>query len=51
MNMFVLRTLIPHVSLATIYRGVMPFMWADVIRLAILVAFPIISLLLPGFMK
>jgi hypothetical protein len=29
----------------------MPFMWADVIRLAILVAFPAISLLLPGFMK
>jgi hypothetical protein len=29
----------------------MPFMWADVIRLTILVAFPVISLLLPGFMK
>jgi TRAP-type mannitol/chloroaromatic compound transport system permease large subunit len=51
MNMFVLRTLIPHVSIAIIYRGVMPFMWADVIRLSILVAFPVISLLLPGFMK
>jgi tripartite ATP-independent transporter DctM subunit len=51
MNMFVLRTLIPHVSISTIYRGVMPFMWADVIRLAILVAFPAISLFLPGFMK
>jgi TRAP-type C4-dicarboxylate transport system permease large subunit len=51
MNMFVLRTLIPHVSLATIYRGVMPFMWADVIRLSILVAFPAISLFLPGFMR
>jgi len=51
MNMFVLRTLIPHVSIATIYRGVMPFMWADVIRLTLLVAFPAISLLLPGFMK
>ena len=51
MNMFVLRTLIPHVSISTIYRGVMPFMWADVIRLSILVAFPAISLFLPGFMK
>ena len=29
----------------------MPFMWADVIRLTILVAFPVISLYLPGFMK
>ena len=51
MNMFVLRMLIPHVSISTIYRGVMPFMWADVIRLTILVAFPAISLFLPGFMK
>jgi tripartite ATP-independent transporter DctM subunit len=51
MNMFVLRALIPHVQMSTIYRGVMPFMWADVIRLAILVAFPSISLLLPGLMK
>jgi TRAP-type C4-dicarboxylate transport system permease large subunit len=30
---------------------VMPFMWADVIRLAILVAFPIISLWLPSLMR
>jgi TRAP-type C4-dicarboxylate transport system permease large subunit len=29
----------------------MPFMWADVIRLAILVAFPIISLWLPSLMR
>jgi hypothetical protein len=29
----------------------MPFMWADVVRLAILVAFPIISLWLPSLMR
>jgi TRAP-type C4-dicarboxylate transport system permease large subunit len=29
----------------------MPFMWADVIRLAILVAFPVISLWLPSLMR
>jgi C4-dicarboxylate transporter, DctM subunit len=51
MNMFVLKTLLPHVSTGTVFRGVMPFMWADVIRLAILVAFPIISLWLPSFMR
>jgi tripartite ATP-independent transporter DctM subunit len=51
MNMFVLKTLLPQVSTGTVFRGVMPFMWADVIRLAILVAFPIISLWLPGMMK
>jgi C4-dicarboxylate transporter, DctM subunit len=51
MNMFVLKTLLPHVSTGTVFRGVMPFMWADVIRLAILVAFPIISLWLPRMMR
>ncbi len=51
MNMFVLRTLLPEVSTGTIFSGVMPFMWADVVRLAILVAFPWISLWLPSLMR
>jgi TRAP-type mannitol/chloroaromatic compound transport system permease large subunit len=51
MNMFVLRTLLPQVSTGTVFSGVLPFMWADVIRLAILVAFPIISLWLPSMMR
>src|SRR5438034_9523727 len=51
MNMFVRRTLIPEVSTATVFSGVLPFMWADVVRLAILVAFPILSLWLPSFMR
>ena len=48
MNLFVLRTLLPHVSTMTLYRGVTPFVVADVIRLAILIAFPVISTWLPG---
>ena len=51
MNMFVLKTLLPEVSTGTVFSGVMPFMWADVIRLAILVAFPAISLWLPSLMR
>src|SRR5580765_3386717 len=51
MNMFVLKTLLPEVSTGTVFSGVLPFMWADVIRLAILVAFPIISLWLPSMMR
>ena len=51
MNMFVLKTLLPEVPTGTVFRGVMPFMWADVVRLAILVAFPIISLWLPSLMR
>jgi tripartite ATP-independent transporter DctM subunit len=51
MNMFVLRTLLPEVPTGTVFRGVMPFVWADVVRLAILVAFPAISLWLPRMMR
>jgi tripartite ATP-independent transporter DctM subunit len=48
MNIFVLRTLIPSISTGTVFRGVTPFVVADVVRLAILVAFPAISLYLPN---
>jgi C4-dicarboxylate transporter DctM subunit len=51
MNMFVLKTLLPEVSTGTIFSGVLPFMWADVVRLAILVAFPWLSLWLPSLMR
>lgn len=51
MNMFVVRSLLPNVSTATIFRGVMPFVVADIVRLAILVAFPAISLWLPQLLK
>src|SRR5256885_1809899 len=51
MNLFVLNTLLPQVPTRTIFRGVLPFMAADCIRLAILVAFPVISTYLPGMMK
>lgn len=47
MNIFVLRTLLPNVSISTIFRGVTPFLVADIIRLAILVAFPALSLYIP----
>jgi TRAP-type C4-dicarboxylate transport system permease large subunit len=47
MNIFVLRSLIPAVSTATLFRGVLPFVVADCVRLAILVAFPVLSTWLP----
>ena len=51
MNLFVLNTLLPQVGTNTIFRGVLPFMTIDCVRLAILVAFPIISTFLPSLMK
>ncbi len=47
MNIFVLRSLLPDVSTGTIFRGVMPFVVADCVRLAILIAFPALSTWLP----
>jgi TRAP-type C4-dicarboxylate transport system permease large subunit len=51
MNLFVLNTLLPQVPTRTIFRGVLPFMAVDCVRLAILIAFPILSLWLPGHMR
>ncbi len=50
MNVFVIKSVLPDTSFSTIYRGVSPFIVTDVIRLAILVAFPAISLWLPATM-
>jgi C4-dicarboxylate transporter DctM subunit len=51
MNLFVLNTLLPQVQTRTIFLGVLPFMAADCLRLAILVAFPPIVLYLPNLMR
>ncbi len=51
MNVFVLRSLLRDVSTGRIFAGVMPFIAADVVRLAVLVLFPAISLFLPSFVR
>ena len=51
MNLFVILAMLKSVSTRTLYRGIIPFCIADVIRLIILIAFPTISLWLPSFMK
>ncbi len=50
LNLFVLSSLLPDVKLTTIYKGVWPFVVADIVRLGILIAFPVISLWLPRLM-
>ena len=51
MNMFVLNALLPGVGLGAIYRGCWPFVFVLVVMLALLVAFPQLSLWLPSLMK
>jgi TRAP-type C4-dicarboxylate transport system permease large subunit len=35
----------------TVFRGVFPFIYADIVRVTILVLFPAISLFLPSLMR
>lgn len=51
MNVFVLRSVLPEVSTGTIFRGVMPFFVMDIVRIAVLAAFPIIAIWLPSHMR
>lgn len=44
MNVFVLRSVLPDISLATIFRGVMVFWVADIVRLGLIVGLPVLSL-------
>jgi tripartite ATP-independent transporter DctM subunit len=46
-NLFMMKSLVPDVPLTTIYRGVMPFVAADTIKLVLLIAFPVLALWLP----
>ena len=50
MIVFVIKSVIQDVTFATIFRGVLPFIVTDLIRLIILIAFPIIALFLPSRM-
>lgn len=49
-NVFVINSIARDVSLARIYKGTMPFIAVDVLRLVLLCAFPAISLWLPGLL-
>ena len=51
LNVFVLKGIVRDIPLATIYRGVMPILAADFVRLAIIVAFPGLTLWLPSVLK
>ena len=50
MNVFVIKTVVKDVDFTTIFYGVIPFVITDIIRLAILIAFPVLALYLPSHM-
>jgi TRAP-type C4-dicarboxylate transport system permease large subunit len=47
MNLFVIRAEQPDIAITTLYRGVLPFLSAGVVLIALLIAFPEIALWLP----
>jgi tripartite ATP-independent transporter DctM subunit len=51
MNIFVVKNLLGHISIGTVFRGVTPFTIALCVLLALIVAFPEIATWLPSYMK
>jgi tripartite ATP-independent transporter DctM subunit len=51
LNVFVLKATLPDIKSGVIFRGVAPFIAADIVRLTALVLLPGTALLLPSFMK
>lgn len=51
MNIFVLRSVLPGIPTLTVFRGVIPFVLADLVRAALIIGLPILSLWLPGLIR
>ena len=47
MNVFVIKSVIKEVRISTIFYGVLPFVATDLLRLAILIVFPVLATFLP----
>ena len=50
MNVYVVGSMLPDVPPNRIFAGLWPFLAADVVRVALLIGFPLIVLFLPGLM-
>jgi TRAP-type C4-dicarboxylate transport system permease large subunit len=50
MNVFVIKSVVKDVSFTTIFKGVIPFVVTDIVRLIILIAFPLLATWLPQHM-
>jgi tripartite ATP-independent transporter DctM subunit len=48
MNVFVIKSVVGDVGFMTIFKGVIPFIVTDLVRLCILIAFPVLATWLPG---
>lgn len=50
LNVYVIHSMAKDIPLGTIFRGIIPFLTADFLHLALLIAVPALTLWLPGFL-
>ena len=51
LNVFVIKSFVPDTPMSTIFRGVMPFFAIELLRVALLLLFPTLSLFLPTYLS
>ena len=47
LNLFVIKSVVPDLSVGQMYRGILPFVLADVARIVLIILFPAIVMFLP----
>ncbi|MEM7176652.1 MAG: TRAP transporter large permease [Pseudomonadota bacterium] len=50
LNVFVIKSFTPETSITTIFRGVLPFFGIELVRIALILAFPALCLFMPGLL-
>jgi tripartite ATP-independent transporter DctM subunit len=50
MNVFVIKSVVPELTFSKIFKGVAPFIVTDLVRLGLLIAFPILATWLPSLL-
>jgi TRAP-type C4-dicarboxylate transport system permease large subunit len=51
LSLFVMKSVAPpDTTMASIYRAALPFLYCDVVAIALIIAFPALALWLPGLM-
>jgi C4-dicarboxylate transporter DctM subunit len=51
LNVYMLNSMMPDIPATTIFRGVTPFIFADILRISVIVAIPALSLWLPSVLR
>ena len=50
LNVYIIKGIAPDIPMGTIFRGILPFILADICHLALIISVPQVALFLPGLM-